>query len=232
MPTTISVRFEQELHDKLLDKAQDCGMSLSEFIRAAVDEKITRGLDIFNPIRDLLDTLEKQAPEKKTKKKRVSQADRHLLSVWREVYEVPKRSRVFWPPILNVLASIRKEGFSDEEIEELIRISPEHGWIGSRAAQGDVPPLHQVLSQKVVASLVEMAEQRSRAELVEDAQELPLYKTKAIRDVKDLLKPRNEGDFYSAMDVAQTKDEVDKAVFDLCDEVNKHAEEVIRGEAT
>jgi hypothetical protein len=89
-----------------------------------------------------------------------------------------------------------------------------------------------VLSQKVVASLVEMAEQRSRAELVEDAQELPLYKTKAIRDVKDLLKPRNEGDFYSAMDVAQTKDEVDKAVFDLCDEVNKHAEEVIRGEAT
>lgn len=209
----LSVRFPQDEFDILLEAAEKLDTTVSDYVRQAVAEKYTRNLTIFKPLKELIADLERTAVPRGKKKRKVSKADEHLVNVWKAVYEVPGGNRTFWPPILSTLNSLRDEGFTDEDIEDLIRVSVENDWLRVRSSRGDIPPLSTILSSKVVGQLVGLLESKNTAIPDANLEELPLARARAIRSVKGLLGVADVAEgFYEQLDAAESVEQVNSAV--------------------
>lgn len=94
-------------------------------------------------------------PTDKGASRKATDADRALVKVWMGVYGVPNQRGVFYAPFLRAVKVALDNGHTYRQLEDMIRISKQDQWINETyVAQGKVPPIHVIFSEKNMARLI------------------------------------------------------------------------------
>jgi hypothetical protein len=139
---------------------------------------------------------------------KATKRDKELVEAYVETYSLPNKKSVFWPPFLkNVRASL-EQGLSYEDLEQLIRLSPEVPQVGKMIAEnaGVALPMHQLFSEKMLSHLIAYSAARSDGELPD--QELIRFRDGYLRDLKHQLGQQAAGEFWRRSQHARTINEL------------------------
>lgn len=143
--------------------------------------------------------------------RKTTDEERHIIQVYKEVYNVDKN--VYFPPALSTIRAAHNNGLTYEQIEEIVRVSPNDSWLAQQMSRGNTPQLHVILSEKMIANLWDLAQESLRAD--RDRARLSLegtVKPEAMRTLKQLLTPDQYSAAYDMIKECMTPDDVAQVV--------------------
>lgn len=142
--------------------------------------------------------------------RKATENDHKLVDVYVDTYSLPNKKGVFWPPFLRAVGNCINEGMSYDDLEKVIKVSPDEPWI-AREYPTSAPPLHVLFSEKVLSRLVLLAAQKAQStnDEGETAQTLARRRDSHMREIKHRLGPVHAGKFYRLSSACETTKELD-----------------------
>ena len=221
-PHQVAVDLGPDLHCKLEDAAKGLGLTKSDFIRACVQH----GMECVdcNAISKYFSNMGENSSKdqkglNKFKKSTYGNAmfgitddDWKVINLFRDVYHVPPKAKLGWAAISKVLKARRKEGFTQDELLDMVKKSPTHDMIASQLQRGGKPTLSGLLSEKMVGHLLTLTWNSPKEFGDMTKTQLENYKADMMMKHIGRISDHKRDVFYHKIEDLSSKDDVDDLV--------------------
>ncbi len=172
---------------------------LEEVVKASYTSTEVDTIDKSNKHANSVGEFKIPQPASKSKSP-LSEADREVIDVWREVYKVPTSVRVFYPAIKACLKNLRKE-LSQVDIVMAVRASVGHPLAKN---MGSIPPLSGLRSEKMIGHLLMAA---SSNEPTEETK-VESFRNYMLFSKSQLIRSEYLDDFIDAINACKSTEEM------------------------
>ena len=220
MSQIISVQVDDLIKNRLDILAQAKGKTQSDIMRTAINQYLNKNRADIVSIETSKEEDTKVPKESSVSLGSLTTYDRAVIKEWELAYGL-SNTRVFAPPIKQVLNKLRKEGFSQTDILHMVRHCREVPIVRTleQKTGAKAPPLSSILSAKMVPYLLELLDDGEQEECLDFS--LEDYKRECMDEVWDEIPHEQMDKFRLDIMGCKDKEEVDACIGEYMERV-KH----------
>ena len=203
--SSFTIDFGGVLHSRLVDAAEECGITKSELVRLAVDEFLTNGS--YNNV--VKRTVENKEQRKLGKKETVDR----VISVYNDTYyQNVTPPRQFYPALYKTYNAATKGGLSLDEICDIVRYSPDESLISDGLRKGSKPSLPYILSAGMIPRILVVVHQKTNKQTKISEAEFQEYKFEMLDEYSPQVEYHLVDEFRDRLMMCKSRKEVEKVI--------------------
>lgn len=168
-PYHLTVDLGPAAHGALEEMTSQTDLNKSEIVRMVIEMANLLGLvghwdQLTQQIsQQVIPSLGRSPSVKKQVLKSMTDAEKEVIAAWREAFNTTTK---FYPPAaINCIRAAQKNGLSPADLVACMGVAPEDDYVQSMVIKGKVPQPHELLSDKLLARLVPLAENKKQEDV-------------------------------------------------------------------